>query len=826
MENTIEAIRFRGRSLKIPPRIDKMRRFILSIKPEICVERMRYYTESFKQTEHLPTNIRRALAFDNCLNKMKIYILDDELIVGNQASRPRAAPIFPEFDVQWLENEFSGVPFKPSDRPGDRFYYLPETEKEFFALSEYWRGKTHAERCVATMPEPVFQAWKMGVIDNYWVMVGGDGHIIPDYPKILNKGLAGIIKEAEEHLARLDLTNPEHLVRVNFLKAVVIYLKAVIKFSKRFAELARAMAAKEKDKGRSWELMKIAEVCERVPENPARSFWEAIQSIYFIHLTLQIDNNGHSMSLGRFDQYLYPFYEKSIKSGELTREQALELLGCLWLKLFSINKLRPWECTQFFRGYPMFQNLTIGGQKADGSDATNELTYLVLECQAIMRLPAPSISIRVHDKTPDELAYAALDVNMLGGGQPAWFSDEVMIPSLMNRSIPWEDACDYAIVGCVEAIVPGKGGYRPNGACFVNLLKILELTLNGGLDPRTGYRLCPDERNLANFRDFEDLMDAFRKQIRFYIDQHIIADAVADISMDEVVPDSYISALVQDCVNRGKPIKRGGSIYDHVGDLLIGTANTVNSLAAIKKIVFDEKKCSGEQLLYALKTNWKQTEKEPNGAEVRRWCIDSPKFGNDDDYVDSIAADLSTFIYNYISSHKTMRWAWKGYAGTPDPIYMRWQPSTSTVSANVPFGHFIGATPDGRGSGEAVSEGISPFHGTDKNGPTAVIKSCAKLPNMLASGGQLHNIKFSPGIVTGEEGKQKLWQLIRAYLCDLKGMHIQFNVVSAETLRDCQKQPEKYPNLMVRVAGYSALFAELDSEIQEDIILRTEHALI
>lgn len=798
-------------------RIEDLRNLLLSQVPIICSERAELITESYQETEGEPVVIRRAKALEKILRNMSIYILDGELIVGNQGSKPRSAPIFPEFGINWIIEELDGNPMRVEERPGDRYNIKPEDEAKIRKVARYWQGQTHEDRVRVRLPQDALDAWKLGVLNSYWLMIGGDGHLVVNLKKVINEGIISIKKQAEKRLQELDLADPEELKQEPFLKSVIISTQAIIDFAHRYAKLARKMSMKEKDNTRKEELLTIAEVCERVPEYPARNFHEALQAQWFVNLVLQLENNGHSISFGRFDQNLYKFYKQDIETEVIDRDDILELLECLWLKLFQLHKITCWDNTKFFSGYQLFQNVTIGGQTKNGADATNELSYLVLETQEAIRLTTPSISVRYHDRISDEFLHAATDIIKLGGGQPALYSDEVYIPALINRGICWDDAVEYSIVGCAEAIVEGKQSGRPNGASFVNLGKILELALNNGRDPETGLYLCPGDGDLSTFTSYEEVVKAFKKQAAFYLREQVIMDNCIDYVTEEGIADPFVSCLVDDCVARGKTMKEGGAVYDYCGPLYVGVANVGNSLAAIKKLVFDEKKITGEQLKHTLETNFADNKTNPTGSEIRKMLLDAPKYGNDNDYVDSIMVDYFRFICDETAKYRTTRYG-RG------PIGCTWQPSTSSVSANVPFGIVVGATPDGRLSGEALADTTSPAHSTDINGPTLSLKSVGKLPTVLVSGGQLLNMKFSPSSLTGS-GRECFISLLRTFLGDLKGMHVQFNIVSIETLKEAQKHPEKYRDLMVRVAGYSALFTALDKVLQDDIIARTEHKL-
>jgi len=792
-------------------RVEKLKRRITSCTAMLCPERAIIITESYRRTEKEVPVIRRAKALRDILAKISIYILDGELIVGNQASKPLAAPFFPEYAVNWLKEELDTLP----ERSGDRFLVDEETKKQLRNVFQYWQDKTHHERVYAALPDIVKEAESIGAIWGKHLVNNGDGHLIVDYEKVLWTGFQGIREEAERECQKLDLSNPEDIKKRPFLFSIPIICEAVVSFARRFAREALMAASRETNPKRKEELEAISQICHRVPDKPARTFHEALQSLWFTHLILQIESNGHSISLGRFDQYMYPFYEKDLKEGRLIEERALELIEHFWIKLSSLNKIRPFEDTQYIAGYPMFQNLTIGGQLIEEGDATNKLSYLCLQATSEVRLTQPSLSARLHVGSPDEFLMECCRTIGMGFGMPALYNDEVIIPALLNRGIAKEDATDYAVVGCVEVGIPGKWAYRCNGMSYFNMLKVLECALNDGRDPRTGKQLCIENGELDSFSSFDSVVESWRKQLSYYVRCHVIHDGIADLLMEKHLPNPFCSMLVNDCIKRGRTIKQGGAIYDLVSGQQIGFANVANSLAAIRKLVFEDKEITLKELKEALGCNFIGR----RAQEIQSILINrAPKYGNDDDYVDLIGVSAYMDYIRSLTQFKNTRYG-RGPKGGG------WHPSTSTVTANVPFGLFVGATPDGRRNGEPLAEGISPAQGTDKLGPTAVMNSVTKLPNLLVSGGQLLNMKFSPNLLSGEKGVKSLLALIKTF-CMKKGWHVQFNVVSVDTLRGAQKHPDKYQNLIVRVAGYSAFFVSLDPTVQEDIIRRTEHSLI
>ncbi len=800
-------------------RIEKLREHILGVMPEISSERVRCYTEAYREHEAEPIVVKRAKALRRMLENMSIYILEGELLVGNTCRYPRGVELFPEFEVEWIERELDDDPYPFDRRPGDRFLIKDGARKELKETLPWWHGKTHCEHVMSLLPEKTKKAWDMMVTNSYWLMQGGDGHITVDYKMILSKGLKHIIAEIKNKMSELDFSSPDFVSKNSFYSGALISLEAAVVYAGRYSEYAKDLASGEKDRERKSELKKISLICSKVPYEPAENFYQALQSLWFIHAIIQIENNGHSISLGRLDQTLYPYFQKEITSGSLTVEEASELLQNFWLKLFAVNKIRDWDSTRFFAGYQVYQNITLGGQLYGGKDAANALSYVFLGVQKAVRLITPSLSVRFHDGISESFLQAAIDVNLQGGGQPAIYSDETMIPALMNRGIDYEDAVNWSVVGCVEPIVEGKQGYRPNGASFISMLKILEIALHGGKDPKTGYSLLPRDKDLSSFTSFEEVMECWEEQGRYFVKQQVALDNIIDNSMEQLIPNAFVSCFVEDCIGRGKTIKQGGAVYDFCGPLLVGLANVGDSLAAMKHLIFEVKKITAAQLLHALDTDFGDSSTSPSGEDIRKMLLEAPKYGNDDDYADMLTARALGLFCEELPKFKVTRHG-KGPRGCV------WQASTSSVSGNVPFGQYIGATPDGRKDGEPTADTTSPSHGMDKKGPLSAMKSVSKIPNILSSGGNLFNMKFSPLVLQDETGRRKFSSLIRTYLGDLKGMHVQFNIVSSDTLRDAKKHPVKHPDLMVRVAGYSALFASLDPKLQDDIIARTDNIML
>ena len=539
--------------------------------------------------------------------------------------------------------------------------------------------------------------------------------------------------------------------------------------------------------------------------------------MFFVNIAVQVESNGHSISFGRVDQYLYPLYKKDMDSGVLTTPKALDIMCCMWLKVAEFSKLRDWSNTIAFVGNPMFQNVTIGGQTVNGQDAVNELSYLALACTKRLKTIQPSLTVRVFYKTSNRFMKEAVKVIRKVGSMPAFFNDEVIIPSMLNIGYSYEDAINYGMVGCVEQAPMGQIGGR-YGAGFPNFAKWVEIALNGGKDPETGITCCPQDKDITTFESFDDFMAAFKQQLEYFLRHHVIAGNVVDCSWEAMTPNPFLSSWIQGCVERGKEIKQGGAKYDFTGGQNVGVISAANALATVKKVIFDDKVITAEQLRHALATNFEDMTTEPSGETIRQILLNCDnKFGNDKDEPDLIAAEIMRYFALRDMTYKNTRYG-KG------PIGGHFIPSTATVSANVMSGLNVGATADGRKAKEPITEGTSAFRATDTKGPTALMNSYAKLPNVLMPGGQLFNVKITPTSVQTEEGLDNWVALIRS-LFEQKGMQVQFNIVSAETLHDAQEEPEKYKDLVVRVAGFSGYFVSLCPEVQEDIIARTEHEL-
>ncbi len=815
--------------------------------PEIESARGILVTESYKNTEDLPIIKRRSACFSHILKNIPIVIRDKELVVGSATVHPRGCQVFPEYSFEWLEAEFDTV----EKRSADPFYISEQTKKELRDAYSYWKGKTTSDLAKANMAPEAYEAFVthgMFTPGNYFY--NGIGHVNVNYEKILKVGYRGIIEEAQKAIDKLEVYCPEYMQRMNFLTAVIESAEAVILYAKRYSDLAKEMAERESDLERKQELYQISKNCERVPEYGATSFYEACQSFWFIQLLLQVESSGHSISPGRFDQYMYPFYKKDLDEGKISREQAQELIDCIWVKLNDINKVRDAVSADGFAGYGMFQNLIVGGQNVWGMDATNDLSYMCLEASMHVPLPQPSISIRVWNGSPQDLLIKAGALTRLGTGLPAYYNDEVIIPSMMQRGVTLEDARDYCIIGCVE---PQKGAKTDgwHDAAFFNMCRPLELVFTQGVDK--GVQIGPRTKDVLEMTSFEEFYNAYKEQQAYFIKLLVNANNAIDVAHATRCPLPFQSSMVDDCIGRGKSLQEGGAIYNFTGPQGFGIANNTDGLIAIRKLVFEDKTLTMQEFKQAMDNNFgygyvgqgainvtseiaKELSKKGipvneeivsaiyknvttagtlSSAEKRKYqevkrLIDDecPKYGNDIYEVDMFARDVANSYTKEVEKYKNPR------GGT-------FQAGLYPVSANVPLGTQTGATPDGRLAFTPIADGIGPASGRDKKGPTATANSVAKLEQDVASNGTLLNQKFHPSALQGNSGLSKFVALIRSYF-DQKGMHMQFNVVTRETLLDAQKNPENYKTLVVRVAGYSALFTTLSKSLQDDIIARTE----
>ncbi len=777
----------------------------------VCTERARFYTEVYRANHDKPVILRRALALEHTLKRMSVRIEPGELIVGNHSTAVRAAPIFPEYSVDWLLDELDQL----EKRPGDVFYVSRSDKHSIREICEYWRGGTVCDRAYALMPVDTLEIHEAQITRAVANLTSGDGHIAVNFPKILELGLGGYLQRVKRMRCALQLTTHEDIRKNLFYRSLEIGIGALQAFIERFAHLAEDHARESGDPRRRCELEQIRDTCLRVSRFAPLSFREALQLVYFLQLVLQIESNGHSVSLGRLDQYLYPFFRNDIRQNLITNDEVKELLECLWIKLYSINKIRPWSHTRYSAGSPMYQNVTIGGQTSEGADAVNELSYRILETVGRMRLPQPNLLVRYHKNISQDFMMACLSVIEQGSGMPAFVNDEIVIPSFLEIGVEEADAYDYSAIGCIEVAVPGKWGYRCTGMCYINLMRVFLASLHDGRDVTSGKSFHTGSGHFKDFTSFDQLMEAWRAQIRFYTKQSVITDTCVDTALEELSPDILCSTFVDDCIERGKTIKEGGAKYDFISGLQVGIANLGNSLASVKKLVFEERRIGKEQLLAALEHDFRGIE----GERIRQALLNSAaKYGNDDDSVDMLLREAYSCYIDELAQYRNTRFG-RG------PIGGLYYAGTSSISGNVPAGATVAATPDGRKAFTPLAEGCSPSAGTDVLGPTAVFKSVSKLPTGKILGGVLLNQKVSPSMIRSESSKTKLIWLLRTFFDELKGWHVQYNVVDRQTLLDAQREPEKHRDLIVRVAGYSAFFTSLAPETQNDIISRTEQVI-
>jgi pyruvate formate-lyase/glycerol dehydratase family glycyl radical enzyme len=825
-------------------RIKRLVDHLYAKMPEIEAARAELITESFKATEGQPVVMRKARSFEHILKNLPIIIRPEELIVGSTTIAPRGCQTYPEFSYEWLEAEFETV----ETRSADPFYISDETKKRLLAADAYWKGKTTSELATSYMAPETLRAMKHNFFTPGNYFYNGVGHVTVQYETVLAIGLNGVKEKVRKEMENCHFGDADYSTKMCFLESILISCDAVITYANRYAKMAEEMAEKETDAARRQELLTIARVCKNVPEFPAESFQEACQSFWFIQQVLQIESSGHSISPGRFDQYMYPYYEKDLKEGSLTREYAQELIDCIWVKLNDLNKCRDAASAEGFAGYSLFQNLIAGGQNKDGEDVTNDLSFMCIQASMHVHLPAPSLSVRVWNGSPHEFLIKAAELTRTGIGLPAYYNDEVIIPALQNRGLSLADAREYNIIGCVEPQKAGKtDGWHD--AAFFNMCRPLEMVFSNGMDK--GVQIGVRTGDVTEMKTFDEFYDAYKKQMEYFISLLVNADNAIDVAHAERCPLPFLSCMVDDCMKRGKSVQEGGAVYNFTGPQGFGIANMADSLYAIRKLVYEEKKVTMEEMKEALAWNYgkgidaqsaadittivmqklqengigvnEQTakavmtaalgaepspEKKARFEEIHKLIDEVPKYGNDIPDVDYFARDVAYTYTKPLQKYKNPRGG-------------HYQAGLYPVSANVPLGGQTGATPDGRYAHTPVADGVSPSAGKDVKGPTAAATSVSRLDHFIVSNGTLFNQKFHPSALAGREGLEKFVALIRGYF-DQKGMHMQFNVVDRETLLDAQKHPEKYKHLVVRVAGYSALFTTLSRSLQDDIIRRTE----
>ena len=836
--------KFQTSDIPKSPRIQKLVDALYEHMPVIESARAKLITESYKETEGEPIITRRAKAFAHILHNIPIIIRDNELIVGSSTIAPRGCQTFPEFSYEWLEAELDTV----ATRTADPFEIAEETKAELKEADKYWKGKTTSELATSYMAPEAIKAIEHNIFTPGNYFYNGVGHVTVKYWEVLETGFEGIMEKARKELDGCSVGDGNYARKSHFLEAVILSCKAVIDYAGRYAKLAQEMAAQTSDPVRKQELFVIAENCSRVPAKGAQNFYEACQSFWFVQQLLQMESSGHSISPGRFDQYMYPYYKKDMEAGTITREFAQELMDCIWVKLNDLNKCRDAASAEGFAGYSLFQNLIAGGQNKEGEDVTNDLSVMCIQASMHVHLPAPSLSVRVWNGSPHEFLIKAAELTRTGIGLPAYYNDEVIIPVLQNRGLSLEDAREYNIIGCVE---PQKAGKTEgwHDAAFFNMCRPLELVFSNGMDK--GEMVGIPTGDVTQMKTFDEFFDAYKKQMEYCISLLVNADNAIDVAHAERCPLPFLSCMIDDCLKEGKSVQEGGAVYNFTGPQGFGIANMADGLFAIRKLVYEDKKVSMKELKEALAWNYDKgldaqsagdmtemimkamqkagrnvdastaegllktfmgmkpgEQKTQRFKEIHDMIDEVPKFGNDIPEVDYFAREVA---YTYSKPLQKYN----------NPRGGKFQAGLYPVSANVPLGGQTGATPDGRYAHTPVADGVSPSAGKDVKGPTAAATSVSRLDHFIVSNGTLFNQKFHPSALSGREGLEKFVALIRGYF-DQKGMHMQFNVVDRQTLLDAQEHPEKYKHLVVRVAGYSALFTTLSRSLQDDIIRRTE----
>ena len=782
-------------------RIKRLRDQTVETQPCISVERARLLTEFYKspQAEQVSIPVKRALGFKHIFENKEICFNDGELIVGERGPAPKATPTYPEITVHSMED------FDILDSREKTAYSVDEETRKVYRedIIPFWRGRSIRDRIFSNVSKEWKNAYEAGIFTEFMEQ-RAPGHTVLD-EKIYHKGFLKFKQEIAESINGLDfLEDPEAYDKREQLKAMDITASALIRFAERHAEKARELGQREKDPERKAELKKIAEVCSHVPANSPQDFWEALQYYWFVHLGVITELNGwDSFNPGRLDQHLYPFYKKGLEDGSLTKEKARELLQAFWIKFNNQPAPPKVGVTAEESGtYTDFALINIGGVKPDGSDAVNEVSFLLLDVTEEMRILQPSSAVQLSKKNPESFIKRALKVVRTGFGQPSIFNTDMIVQELVRQGKSVEDARNGGASGCVEVGAFGKENYTLTG--YFNMTKILEITLYNGIDPQTGKKTGLETGNTEKFSTFEELFNAFQKQINYFVDIKIEGSNIIERLYAEYIPAPFLSLLIDDCIASGRDYHGGGPRYNTTYIQGVGMGTITDSLTAIKYHVFDEKSLTMKELLEVLSKNF-----EGHKAWRQRFLNKTPKYGNDDDYADDVMRSIFEAYYKAVNGRKNTKGGFYRINLLPTTVH-------------IYFGRVTGATPDGRLAYKPLSEGISPVQGADRLGPTAVLKSAAKMDH-VRTGGTLLNQKFTPQLLSTEEGIANLASLVRSYF-KMDGHHIQFNVVSAETLRKAQQEPELHSDLIVRVAGYSDYFCDLNKDLQNEIIERTEHA--
>lgn len=794
------------------PRVNRLRQTFLDRPYEIDVERLRLVTESYQRSESMPRILQCAYAFENILLNSTLHIYPDDLILGEIAAPAKASPIYPEFSVDWIIDEILNSPFE--ERANDQFYIRNEQDRaEILELCQYWKGKSANEFITAHLDDDQKKGSHMGekVFQTNNYHFAGIGHFAMDFEKLMTLGYNGVLQQAREAFAQLSKQDPDYSEKRDYYKATIITLEAAIKYITRYALLAEDMAFSEADSVRKEELQAISANCYQIAGGAPQSFWQAAQLFNFAVTMTQIEGNGHSISYGRMDQWMLPFYTQDVVENDVPKAFILEVLEVLYVKMNNPTKLKDKGTVKVRNGRGFGgESLTIGGVDEQGNDATNDLTMLMLEASVHTRMMNPWVCLRMHENTPYELKIKTIECVRAGYGHPKLFNDGPAIKAMLGKGVSLEEARSYAVVGCVEPTIPGKEhGWLDAG--YVNTAKMMEMVINGGRvlsGPNAGMQLGPDTGSLETYQTFEEVLESVDKQFAYWCDQLCSCLNVTDKMHRMIKPTPYISAFFEGCIESGKDMTFGGAKYNGTAPQAAGIATCADSLATIKKLMFDDQKYTGKQLLDAVKENW-------DGHQKLYALVNSskiPHYGNDIDEAD----ELFTFMFECYCRH---------IKGRENPRGGKFSPGVYTVNANVGMGLYTNASLDGRKNGEPISDNMGPVHTAggshDIQGPTAVINSVTKVDHSLATNGTLLNLRFPEDAVSGVEGRDILVSFVDEYM-NKQGMHVQFNIMSSEKMRAAQKNPELYKDMLVRVAGYSAYFVELGKPLQDDLIQRTE----
>jgi len=812
MSNT-KYIEYEG-LIKVEPfvrneRIAKLREMVTPDLPELDIERPLLVTQAYKEIHEPEIELKRAKTMDKLLSEMTIYILEGSLIVGNSASTPRGGRLYPEYGVDWLDNELDTIATRKQDP-----YFIPEKNKKILReeVFPYWReGRTMDAWVRNNMPEESRalegKLYAFGLMKN----ACGSAHLALDSERIVKHGWSGLKKQAEDKLAALNFEQPEDVEKSIFYRSVIIALEAACKYSRRYGALAKELADKETNPQRKKELKAISENCYYIADNAPATFWQALQLIFFTNLIVLITSQQQGSQIGRLDQVLYPFYKKELEAGQMTEEFARDVLES-WYVIQNADFYQVLDADVASRNayFSMGGVPTSGGQRPDGSDATNDISYLLIQCEEHVRMAGPESCVRIHENTPDDFLREVCRIISIGTGKPKLFMDETFYKRGLANGVPIEEIRDYQGAFCAESSLNGSTYWCCENAMILGGFGgYVELTLNNGVSRMVGERIGLEVGDARDFKTFEEVMDAYKKQVAYVIHKVLPARQTISCGPARMVPDPFVSAIMNDCIEKGIGWEKGGARYNTFGYMTVGSAVAGNSLAAIKKVVFDDKKITMTELCDALDSNFEGA----GGEEIRQMLLDAPKYGNDDDYADDLVRETVQIDID----------EYRKYPGPQGGVGVG---TYDAVTSHIPFGLCVGATPDGRKASAPLNEGgVSPYQGTDLMGPTAVIKSVCKLPwdNPSMYGG-VFNMRLDPKTVHTEDGMNKFMALIRSFN-KLGGQEIQFNVVEADVLYDAQENPADHKNLLVRVAGYSSFFTGLARDVQDDIILRTENKL-